>query len=130
MAETLATKVATLLDEALPDGVVLEQLLNELRQRTGRDGSATVMVNDVAVVVPMGATLTIVDKILFRETYESRFSTGCRVDVALGETQETGLGLLQPAYCFARLFFDRECRCMRIEFRSTIYRFSDDDGEV
>ncbi len=74
MDETLATKVATLLDEALPDAVVLEQIVNELRRRTGLDGSATVVVGDAAVVVPMGATLTIVDKALFKETYESRVS--------------------------------------------------------
>jgi hypothetical protein len=130
MNETLATKVARLLDEALPDAVVLEQLVNELRRRTDLDGSATVMASDVAVVVPMGATLTIVDKILFRENYESRFPTGCRVDVAVGEVEKGTPGLLHPAYCFARLFFDRECRCTQIEFRSTIYRFSDEDGDV
>lgn len=126
MDDTLATKVATLLDEALPDAVVLEQLASDLRRTIGADGRASVLVDGVALVVPLDAPLMIIDKVLFKEAYESVFPTGCRVDVAVGDTDMDTPRVLDPTYCFARLFFDRECRCTRTEFLSTIYRHSDD----
>src|SRR5271154_4325614 len=110
MDDTLATKVAILLDEALPDAVVLEQLASDLRRTIRADGRASVLVDGVALAVPLDAPLMLIDKVLFKETYESVFPTGCRVDVAVGDTDTDTPMVLTPAYCFARLFFDRECR--------------------
>jgi hypothetical protein len=126
MSKTHSDIVATALDEALPDASVLEELLMELSRCTEPGGSARVLVDGATMTLPTDVKLTLVEKALFKEAHETFFPAGCRVDVALGETQRDGLGLLVPAYCFARLFFDLECRCTRIEFRSTIYRFSDD----
>ena len=116
-----ADAVAAALDAAIPDEAIMAALTCELDRRRRADGSASVMVDGAEVVVPADVRLTMIEKALFKERHESAFPSGCRACVALGDTQESPLGLPRPTYCFARLFFDLECKCKRVEFRSTIY---------
>jgi hypothetical protein len=117
--DACATIVATALDQALPDSVVLDELTNELHRNPTPGGFASIVLDGVPIMVPVDVKLTMVEKALYKETYASAFPACCRADVALGDTQVTALGFLRPAYCFARLFFDLDGKCTRIEFRSS-----------
>lgn len=109
-----ADALAQALDEMIPDAVVLSELSTVLKAARD-DGRAIQLTSGEAVQVPANADTVITTKAIFCERYERAFPSGYCFQVAIGGFIQ-GDGFPSAGICFARIFFDRDGKRIRLEF--------------
>jgi hypothetical protein len=108
--------VIAALDQALPDGVVLDELRTILHQHAS-SGATEVEVGGELIRIPLDVVISVVTKAFFKEYYDIGFSTGYRVEVAIGEVS-VGQSGLRVGHCFATLFFNNQAQRFTIDFHA------------
>jgi len=106
--------LAKALDEVIPDAVVLGELSMVLNAAYDV-GRGIHLTNGETMHVPSNADTVITTKAIFSERYERAFTSGYCFQVAIGGFIQ-GEGISSAGICFARIFFDRNGKRIRLEF--------------
>ena len=110
--------LAQALDAVIPDAVVLSELSMVLKAAQD-DGRAIHLTDGEAVHVPANADTVITTKAIFCERHERVFPSGYCFQVAIGGFIQ-GEGFSSAGICFAKVFFDRDCKRIRLDFYRTM----------
>lgn len=104
------------LDKALPDGDVLEHLrrllFDEMQGQIDLGGSVGV------VNVPNDAALVMVTKLFLKEYQDDLGFGAFRALTAVGEVVICSDGTVEPEFCFASLYYNRDAQLITVDFHT------------
>lgn len=72
------------------------------------------------VFVTENTQIEIITKALLKEYYDVNFSSGYRVQVALGGIKDKKYGILYPRYCLATLYYNLEGQMFALDFHKNM----------
>jgi len=108
------------MDLALPDADVVASLRQLLEDGKDEHGFVSIELDEKWVPVPVDAHIELITKAFCSVLRSFGFSTGFRVQVAIGgATEQAGSGWVAK-YCFATLFFNAECVRFTVDFHTEI----------
>lgn len=102
------------LDVVLPDNEVINHfakflLVNSTNHRV------EVEIEAKRLLIPVDITIHLLTKALFKEYHSFAFGA-LKVQVAIGNVQNTGHGVFFADYCFATLYYDDQLRLISVDF--------------
>jgi len=116
MSMSKSARVVAILDTAMPDEEVAAKVRAILAERA--EGGDHTPLETNGMLIPADAIIEVVTKVFFKEYGDLGFSTGCRVQVAIGGViGETGFGWVAK-HCFATLFFTDKDEPPTVEFHN------------
>lgn len=104
------------LDQILPDSQIAEDVLMLLRE-SGNDEGAKIELGGDNIYVPYDVNLKIVTKVLVKDDYNSGFGT-FRAQIAIGNVTDWEYGIIVPQFCFATLYYNRDCKLITADFHA------------
>jgi hypothetical protein len=104
------------LDQILPDSQITEDVSRLLRE-SGNDEGAIVEIGGDNIYVPYDVNFKVVKKVLVKDDYNSGFGT-FRAQIAIGNVTELEYGVIVPQFCFATLYYNRDCKLITADFHA------------
>lgn len=104
------------LDQILPDSQVAEDVLRLLRE-SGNDEGAIIELGGNNIYVPYDVNLKIFTKVLVKDDYNFGFGT-FRAQLAIGNVTDLDYGIIVPQFCFATLYYNRDCKLITADFHA------------
>jgi hypothetical protein len=101
------------IDRTLPDERIVRDLINLLRE--GGD-EAEIEFETGNVRIPAHPHVTLVTKSYRKEYFPIGFGSGYRVQVAVGDVEQTEYGILKAQYCFATLYYTTGPELITVDF--------------
>ena len=103
-----AHDIGILLDACLPDEKIVADLRDYLAE-TESEGHFVFDFPDRQISVPVHAPITIIYKMYTNDIFLVRYST-YDIYASIGEVGKTPSNILVSQYCFARLYYNEECK--------------------